>query len=46
MGGAIVATTLVLLAVFIPVAMLPGITGVMYRQFAVTICVASRLKPP
>ena len=39
-GGAIVATTLVLLAVFVPVAMLPGITGVMYRQFAVTICVA------
>jgi len=39
-GGAIVATTLVLLAVFLPVALLPGITGVMYRQFAVTICVA------
>lgn len=39
-GGAVIATTLVLLAVFIPVAMLPGITGVMYRQFAVTICVA------
>jgi HAE1 family hydrophobic/amphiphilic exporter-1 len=39
-GSAIVATTLVLLAVFVPVALLPGITGVMYRQFAVTICVA------
>ena len=39
-GGAVVATTLVLLAVFIPVAMLPGITGEMYRQFAITICVA------
>ena len=39
-GGAIVATSLVLLAVFLPVAMLPGITGEMYRQFAVTICVA------
>ena len=38
--GPIVATTLVLLAVFVPVAMLPGITGEMYRQFAVTICVA------
>ncbi|MVF13031.1 efflux RND transporter permease subunit [Ketobacter sp. MCCC 1A13808] len=36
----IIATTLVLLAVFVPVAMLPGITGVMYNQFAVTICVA------
>lgn len=39
-GGAVIATTLVLLDVFVPVAMLPGITGVMYRQFAVTICVA------
>lgn len=39
-SGPIVATTLVLLAVFVPVAMLPGITGVMYNQFAVTICVA------
>lgn len=38
--GPILATTLVLLAVFVPVAMLPGITGVMYRQFAITICVA------
>ena len=39
-SGPIVATTLVLLAVFTPVALLPGITGVMYNQFAVTICVA------
>ena len=39
-SGPIIATTLVLLAVFVPVAMLPGITGVMYNQFAVTICVA------
>ena len=39
-SGAIIATTLVLLAVFVPVALLPGISGVMYRQFAVTICVA------
>ncbi|WP_371377458.1 efflux RND transporter permease subunit [Thalassotalea aquiviva] len=38
--GPIIATTLVLLAVFVPVAMLPGLTGIMYRQFAVTICVA------
>lgn len=36
----IIATTLVLLAVFVPVALMPGITGVMYNQFAVTICVA------
>ena len=39
-GGAILATTLVLLAVFVPVAFLPGISGEMYRQFSVTICVA------
>ena len=39
-SGPIVATTLVLLAIFLPVAMLPGITGVMYNQFAITICVA------
>ncbi|MCP4179062.1 MAG: multidrug efflux RND transporter permease subunit [bacterium] len=36
----IIATTLVLLATFIPVAFLPGITGVLYRQFAVTISVS------
>lgn len=39
-SGAIISTTLVLLAVFAPVALLPGITGVIYRQFAVTICIA------
>jgi The (Largely Gram-negative Bacterial) Hydrophobe/Amphiphile Efflux-1 (HAE1) Family len=38
--GAIVASTLVLAAVFVPVAFLPGITGQLYRQFAVTITVA------
>jgi hydrophobe/amphiphile efflux-1 (HAE1) family protein len=35
--GPVVATTLVLAAVFTPVAFLPGITGQLYRQFAVTI---------
>jgi HAE1 family hydrophobic/amphiphilic exporter-1 len=38
--GPIIATTLVLLAMFIPVCFLPGITGEMYRQFGVTISVA------
>jgi hydrophobic/amphiphilic exporter-1 (mainly G- bacteria), HAE1 family len=38
--GPIIATTLVLFAVFIPVAFIPGITGHLYRQFAVTIAVA------
>jgi len=39
-GGAIIATTLVLLAVFVPVGFMPGITGQIYQQFAVTISVA------
>ena len=38
--GPVVATTLVLLAMFIPVCFLPGITGEMYRQFGVTISVS------
>ncbi|WP_257297316.1 efflux RND transporter permease subunit [Endozoicomonas sp. YOMI1] len=39
-SGPIVATTMVLLAVFVPVAFMPGITGGLYTQFAVTISVA------
>ncbi len=39
-SGPIVATTLVLLAVFVPVAFMPGITGELYLQFVVTISVA------
>jgi HAE1 family hydrophobic/amphiphilic exporter-1 len=35
--GAVIATSLVLMAVFIPVAFFPGTTGVLYRQFALTI---------
>ncbi|MEH2519866.1 hydrophobe/amphiphile efflux-1 (HAE1) family protein [Bradyrhizobium sp. AZCC 1610] len=35
--GAIIATTLVLAAIFVPVAFLGGITGQLYRQFSVTI---------
>jgi hydrophobe/amphiphile efflux-1 (HAE1) family protein len=38
--GPIISTTLVLFAVFGPVAFLPGITGELYRQFAVTITAA------
>ncbi len=38
--GPIIATTLVLLAVFVPVAFMPGATGVIYQQFAVTLAVA------
>ncbi len=36
--GPIIATTLVLFAVFVPVAFMPGITGQLYKQFAVTMC--------
>ncbi|MBT3255961.1 MAG: multidrug efflux RND transporter permease subunit [Deltaproteobacteria bacterium] len=35
--GPIIATTLVLMSVFVPVAFMPGITGQLYRQFALTI---------
>ena len=35
--GPIIATTLVLLAIFVPIAFLGGITGQLYRQFALTI---------
>jgi HAE1 family hydrophobic/amphiphilic exporter-1 len=39
-SGPIIATTLVLLAVFVPVAFMPGITGELYKQFSVTISFA------
>ena len=38
--GPIISTTLVLVAVFIPVSMVPGITGSLYQQFALTISFA------
>jgi hydrophobe/amphiphile efflux-1 (HAE1) family protein len=38
--GPIIAITLVLLSVFVPVAFIPGVSGVLFRQFAVTISVA------
>ncbi len=40
-GGAVVATTLVLLAVFVPTLVMPGLTGRLYIQFATTISVAT-----
>lgn len=39
-SGAVVSSTLVLVAVFAPVAFLGGLTGELYRQFAVTIAVS------
>ncbi len=38
--GPIIATTLVLMAVFVPIAFMPGVTGQLYRQFALTIAAA------
>ena len=39
--GAVVATSLVLMAVFVPVSFMTGITGQMFRQFAV--CIATSI---
>jgi hydrophobic/amphiphilic exporter-1 (mainly G- bacteria), HAE1 family len=36
-AGAVIATSLVLVSVFIPVALFPGTTGILFRQFALTI---------
>jgi len=41
----VIATTLVLIAVFIPVAGMAGITGRLYQQFALTIVVSVMKKP-
>ena len=38
--GAVIATTFVLVAVFVPVAFLGGMTGVLYKQFALTMAVS------
>ena len=38
--GPIIAITLVLLSVFVPIAFIPGLAGVLFKQFAVTICIA------
>lgn len=40
-SGPVVATTLVLLSVFVPMTMMSGITGTMFKQFAITISVAT-----
>ena len=40
-SGPVVATTLVLLAVFVPTAFLGGITGRLFQQFAITIAIAT-----
>jgi hydrophobic/amphiphilic exporter-1 (mainly G- bacteria), HAE1 family len=40
-SGPVIATTLVLLAVFVPTAFMGGITGTLFQQFAITISVAT-----
>ena len=40
LGGALIAMSLVLCAVFVPVSFLSGITGQLYRQFTITIAVS------
>ncbi len=39
-SGPVVAIALILIAVFVPVAFVPGITGRLYQQFAITIAIS------
>ncbi|WP_156302829.1 efflux RND transporter permease subunit, partial [Methylogaea oryzae] len=41
--GPVIATTLVLIAVFVPIAFLGGMTGQLYKQFAITIAISVAL---
>ncbi len=43
LSGAVIATSLVLMAVFVPVSFFPGSTGVIFKQFALTIVFAIAL---
>ena len=42
-GAALIATSLVLFAVFVPTAFIPGLSGAFYRQFALTIAAATTI---
>lgn len=42
-GSALIATTLVLIAVFVPTGFIAGISGQFYRQFAITIAVSTAI---
>ncbi len=37
MTSAVIATSLVLISVFVPVSFFPGTTGILYKQFSLTI---------
>ena len=41
--GPVITTTLVLLSVFVPFAFMPGMTGELYKQFAITMSVGGYL---
>src|ERR1700750_2955318 len=41
--GPIIATTAVLMAVFVPVAFIPGVAGRLYNQFALTVAISFAL---
>src|SRR5258705_13791936 len=43
--GPIIATTAVLMAVFIPLAFIPGVAGRLYNQFALAVGVSVRISP-
>lgn len=42
-GSALIATTLVLIAVFVPTVFIPGISGQFYQQFALTIAISTAI---
>jgi multidrug efflux pump len=42
-GGAIIGVTAVICAVFVPIAFMPGVTGTLYKQFAITITISTLL---
>jgi multidrug efflux pump len=42
-SGPIIATTLTLIAVFVPIAFVSGLTGQFYKQFALTIAIATAI---
>lgn len=39
----IIAVTFVLVSVFVPVTLIPGMTGALYREFGITVCIAMLL---
>ncbi|MFN9973097.1 MAG: efflux RND transporter permease subunit, partial [Phycisphaerae bacterium] len=42
-GGAIVGVTAVICAVFVPISLLGGVVGTLYKQFAITITISTLL---